>query len=133
MIDIVERLKNPVAEALVKHLVDRFLGWKLPTNFSPDAGISFKADFNEHTAYPMKHEPVGTNLFDADQATAMVRYMLEGFDFDAAAAPDVTGMREVLRFGLMWARIPAGSLADSVRHKFMDIAKAALRDAGKLR
>lgn len=24
------------------------------------------------------HHPIGTNLFDADQATAMVRYMIEG-------------------------------------------------------
>jgi hypothetical protein len=26
----------------------------------------------------MKHEPSGTNLFDATQADAMVRHMLEG-------------------------------------------------------
>lgn len=68
-----------VREALIKHMVDRFLGWKLPENFSPDAGISFKTTFNEHTAHPMKHEPSGTNLFDATQADAMIRYMLEGF------------------------------------------------------
>lgn len=66
-----------MTEAQIKHMVDRFLAWKLPKNFSPDAGISFKADYNEGTAYPMKHEPVGTNLFDATQADAMVRYMLE--------------------------------------------------------
>ncbi|HEY4775823.1 MAG TPA: hypothetical protein VIH40_13510 [Xanthobacteraceae bacterium] len=62
----------------IKHMVDRFLGWKLPENFNPDAGISFKAAFNAHTAHPMKHEPSGTNLFDATQADAMVRYMVEG-------------------------------------------------------
>ena len=62
----------------IKHMVDRFLGWKLPENFNPDAGISFKATFNEYTAHPMKNEPTGTNLFDATQADAMVRYMLEG-------------------------------------------------------
>ncbi len=61
----------------IKHMVQKFLGWKLPSNFSPDAGISFKPDFNEHTAYPMKHEPVGTNLFDAEQAEAMIRHMVE--------------------------------------------------------
>jgi hypothetical protein len=64
----------------IKHMVNRFLGWKLPENFNPDAGISFKAAFNEHTAHPMKHEPTGTNLFDATQADAMVRYMVEGSD-----------------------------------------------------
>lgn len=62
----------------IKHMVNRFLGWKLPENFNPDAGISFKAAFNEHTAHPMRHEPSGTNLFDATQADAMVRYMIEG-------------------------------------------------------
>jgi hypothetical protein len=70
--------KAMAREELVNHMVNRFLGWKLPENFSPDAGISFKAAFNEHTAHPMKHEPSGTNLFDAGQAEAMVRYMLEG-------------------------------------------------------
>lgn len=61
----------------VKHMVDRFLGWKLPASFSPDAGISFKPTFNEHTAHPMRHEPSGTNLFDAEQAKAMVLHMAE--------------------------------------------------------
>jgi len=63
----------------IKHMVDRFLSWKLPTeHFHPDAGISFKPDYNEHTAYPAKHEPTGTNLFSAEQAKAMVEYMLDG-------------------------------------------------------
>jgi len=69
-----------MTEDSIKHMVNRFLGWKLPENFSPDAGISFKAGFNEHSAHPMKHEPTGTNLFDATQADAMVRYMVEGSD-----------------------------------------------------
>ena len=66
-----------LSKAQIKHMVDRFLGWKLPENFAPDAGISFKPAFNEHTAHPSKHEPSGTNLFDATQADAMVRYMVE--------------------------------------------------------
>jgi hypothetical protein len=65
-------------DAQIKHMVDHFLAWKLPENFSPDAGISFKREFNEHTAHPMKHEPSGTNLLDAIQAEAMVRHMIEG-------------------------------------------------------
>lgn len=63
----------------IKHLVNRFLSWKLPENFNPDAGISFKKTYNEHTPFgPQKHEPSGTNLFDATQAEAMVRYMIDG-------------------------------------------------------
>lgn len=67
-----------MTEAQIKHMVDRFLGWRLPEGFNPDGGISFKKMFNEHTPRPMKHEPFGTNLFDANQADAMVRYMIDG-------------------------------------------------------
>ena len=68
-------------EELVKTMVGRFLGWRLPDNFSPDAGISFDPNYNvEYMAKqgkpPMRHEPVGTNLFDIEQAEEMVRHML---------------------------------------------------------
>lgn len=62
----------------VKHMVDRFLGWRLPDDLSPDCGISFKRTFNDHLPMPSKHEPTGTNLLTATQADAMVRYMLQG-------------------------------------------------------
>ncbi len=60
----------------IKHMVSRFLQWKLPENFNPDGGISFERDYNQNTPWPAKHEPVGTNLFDAQQAEAMVRHIL---------------------------------------------------------
>lgn len=59
-------------------MVERFLQWRLPENFNPDGGISFKKMFNENTPHPMKYEPVGTNLFDYTQAKEMIRYLLEG-------------------------------------------------------
>lgn len=62
----------------IKHMVNRFLGWRLPEHFRPDAGISFNPVYGEHGSYPGKHTPIGTNLFDATQATEMVRYMVEG-------------------------------------------------------
>lgn len=67
----------------IKHMVQRFLQWKLPENFSPDAGISFKPTFSdEYNARrgnpPQYHNPVGTNLFCATQAEEMVRFMTEG-------------------------------------------------------
>lgn len=70
----------------IEHMVQRFLGWKLPETFSPDAGISFKAEFNDSPAAmqvfgltePCRHEPQGTNLFDYTEAEAMVRYMVDG-------------------------------------------------------
>ena len=72
-----------MTEDQIKHMAERFLSWKLPTNFSPDAGISFQPYFNvEYMAKqgkpPMRHEPTGTNLFDYMQAVEMVRHMLEG-------------------------------------------------------
>lgn len=69
-----------MTDEMIKHMVQRFLTWRLPEDFHPDAGISFEAIFNEgiEGVTPAKHEPTGTNLFDAAQAEAMVRYMVEG-------------------------------------------------------
>lgn len=73
-------------DALVKHMVNRFLGWKMPDNFSPDGGISFEKVGNAGTVNEYRHQPSGTNLLDATQATAMVEHMFEGispvFDVD---------------------------------------------------
>jgi hypothetical protein len=77
-----KRKEIKVTDEQIKYMVDRFLEWRLPENFNPDAGISFKPDFNEHTAHPMKHEPIGTNLFDAVQAEEMVRYLIDGLPSD---------------------------------------------------
>jgi len=65
--------------AQIKHMVDRFLRWRLPENFTPDCGIHFDADAAKKLN-PVNHQykPVGTNLFDATQAEAMVRNMVEG-------------------------------------------------------
>jgi hypothetical protein len=70
-------MATALTAAQIKHMVDRFLGWKLPEAFHPDAGISFKPTFNDHLPTPTKYEPSGTNLFDASQAEAMVRHMAD--------------------------------------------------------
>lgn len=62
----------------IKYMVSRFLGWKLPTSFNPDGGISFSPTGNTGTAHEYKFNPVGTNLLDMDQATEMVRYLVNG-------------------------------------------------------
>lgn len=69
--------KDKFIEELIKNAVNKFLGWKLPDDFNPDGGISFKKEFNEHTEHPMKNEPVGTHLFSAQQAEEMIRYILK--------------------------------------------------------
>jgi hypothetical protein len=63
--------------AVTKEMVDRFLNWKLPDHFSPDAGISFETWYNEGTEYPGRHEPIGTNLLCADQAKDMLEHVLQ--------------------------------------------------------
>jgi hypothetical protein len=65
-------------DAQIKHMVERFLMWRLPENFSPDAGISFQPIANAGTKFEHKREPSGTNLFDYTQAKAMVLHMLDG-------------------------------------------------------
>jgi len=61
---------------VTNEMVDRFLSWKLPKDFCPDAGISFKAEYNEGTPYAARHEPIGTNLLSADQAREMLEHVL---------------------------------------------------------
>lgn len=67
-----------MTEDQIKHMVGRFLCWRLPADFAPDGGISFKKAYNENTAFPGEHSPSGTNLLDSAQATKMVEFMLEG-------------------------------------------------------
>ena len=61
-----------MTEDQIKHMVNRFLSWRLPEAFNPDGGIRFDK------AYRSPHGPSGTNLLAATQAEDMVRHMLEG-------------------------------------------------------
>lgn len=77
-----------MTEEQIKHMVSRFLSWRLPESFQPDDGISFNPEYNvEFNAArgkpPARRTPSGTNLFDTGQAEAMVRYMLEGLPASA--------------------------------------------------
>jgi hypothetical protein len=74
----INQKENAMNEEQIKHMVNRFLQWKLPENFHPDAGINFKPTFNDHLPQPTRYEPSGTNLFDATQAKEMVEFMLVG-------------------------------------------------------
>lgn len=55
-------------------MVDRFLSWKLPADFGPDAGISFDPKY-EHDS---PHWPSGTNLLHAGQAEEMLQHVVGG-------------------------------------------------------
>lgn len=65
-----------MTEDQIKHMVSRFLCWRLPANFNPDGGVKFEKEVNG-APRPEAWWPNGTNVFDADQATAMVRHMIE--------------------------------------------------------
>lgn len=105
----------------IKHMVNRFLSWKLPESFNPDGGISFKKTFNEHTAHPMKHEPTGTNLFDYTQAESMARHMVEGM-------PTVGQADEVERL-----QSELGSVHAHLRHmRLITERLRGVRDAAKV-
>lgn len=71
------------SEDQIKHMTNRFLGWRLPEDFRPDDGISFEPFFNvewnaKQGKPPQRRTPTGTNLFSYTQAEAMVRYMIDG-------------------------------------------------------
>jgi hypothetical protein len=70
----------------VGKMVDRFLGWRLPTDFCPDNGISFKpeSDYEHPELGRTKYEPIGTNLFHAEQAKEMFEHAVEYTDVPQA-------------------------------------------------
>lgn len=77
------RKETAMTNEQIKHMVERFLSWKLPEDFKPDGGITFTPEFNvEYMASlgkpPSRHEPTGTNLLDYRQAEAMVRHIVDG-------------------------------------------------------
>lgn len=60
-------------------LVNRFLGWKLPKTFGPDAGITFKPSngMTREEAYERPGWwPIGTNLLNAEEAKQMLEHLL---------------------------------------------------------
>lgn len=79
--------------AQIKHMVDRFLNWRLPANFTPDNGITaVRPNYHPNVQW----EPMGTNLLDATQADAMVRHMIEGLPQSAPETRE-TGWVDDLR------------------------------------
>lgn len=82
-IDPRKTMETTMTDEQIKHMVERFLCWKLPDDFSPDGGIDFEPEFNKEWlakqgSAPMRHEPAGTNLLNHPQAEAMIRHLVEG-------------------------------------------------------
>jgi hypothetical protein len=68
----------PLTDAQIRHMVEQFLRWKLPTPWHPDGGISFEPTWRGLEGAEHPREPTGTNLFDYTQARAMILHMLDG-------------------------------------------------------
>lgn len=83
-------LSTHQAQPDVAEMVNKFLGWKLPKDFCPDAGISFKPSKSyEGDEYGNSWWPTGTNLLSADQARQMFLHCLPAHQAPAqsVAAP----------------------------------------------
>jgi hypothetical protein len=65
-----------MTEEQIKHMANRFLGWRLPDTFNPDGGIKFDPIGNKGSPHEYRHVPVGTNLFSYTEAVEMVRHMV---------------------------------------------------------
>lgn len=76
MLQLIEILKFEISknskQTSIEAMVDRFLCWKLPKDFAPDCGVTFKP-LNHPTSWP-----TGTNLFTGEQARAMLLHLQEG-------------------------------------------------------
>lgn len=57
----------------VRRMVDRFLAWKLPKNFSPDGFVKFDSESARNSFY----WPSGTNILDSEQAREMFMHALD--------------------------------------------------------
>lgn len=74
-------METKMTNEQIDYMVNRFLSWKLPADFSPDGGVTFKQVSSPAPLRSM-HWPVGTNLLTYAQAREMVRHMLEGLPED---------------------------------------------------
>jgi hypothetical protein len=63
----------PLDKKLLDAMVNRFLGWRLPDTFGPDCFVSF----DRERAKANGSWPIGTNLLTADEARAMLEYVLD--------------------------------------------------------
>ncbi|SPA44648.1 hypothetical protein [Cupriavidus taiwanensis] len=121
------RASSSRAEVSVKTMVDRFLGWKLPRDFSPDCGISFTPPTNP------EWWPIGTSLFHADQARQMFEYVLAGQTAEPAI-PDTEPMYKALmesRLALLAVKSGASQKAIALIDAVLNAAPLAAAEAPK--
>lgn len=109
---------------LVQMMVNRFLCWKLPKDFGPDAGISFKPSMPYETPSCW---PVGTNLLTADQAKAMIEHMLDGVTI--FVQPQQEPPADLVRDAEKWRMLPA--FLEEFQIPYLQLDAAIERDKQK--
>lgn len=85
---------SELSDEQTKNMVNRFLSWKLPKDFNPDAGIKFTPPQSTAPHW----WPVGTNLLTATQAEEMIRYITDSAHPQSPTPKDesVKGARDML-------------------------------------
>jgi hypothetical protein len=101
---------HPLSSEQMKHLVDRFLGWRLPKPWHPDNGIKYERPHYAHLPADLDW-PTGTNLFDAEQAKAMLLYMIEGMPAPISEPQSPESTREAMEQVREALEIAAGYIA----------------------
>lgn len=69
-----QALINHMNKVNIDEMVDKFLMWELPEDFTPDCGIKFTPITNPNMW------PLGTNLLTAEQAREMIMHMMPNPD-----------------------------------------------------
>lgn len=99
-------------------MVNAFLGWKLPKDFAPDAGISFKPTKPyEGDELGNSWWPIGTNLLTADQARQMLTEVVRP-DMEAVCLMESTA--NMLRGMTLDPAIPAHA-KDAMRDRIAEL------------
>jgi hypothetical protein len=111
-------------------MVNRFLGWKLPKTFGPDAGVTFKPSngMSHEEAYEKGWWPIGTNLLTADEARAMLEHVLDVTfipDWSLLEATQVSLREHMLAIRLL---IAAGHVSQEKVNEAFNLA-AKLKDS----
>lgn len=117
---------------VTNEMVDRFLTWKLPKDFSPDHCISFDRESAQRLCDDTNGVswPTGTNLLSASQARAMLEYVLQDNQSYAPSAPTLLDVQAAIEEGdIQKAR---NLFNRGVQMHFGKPAPSTLDEAGKV-
>lgn len=76
-----------VPDDQMQGMVNRFLSWRLPQDFYPDAFISFDREKHDTWGGYPNSWPTGTNLLHAEQARAMLEHVIGTVPAQVAGEP----------------------------------------------